>query len=153
MFLFSLQAPEAFLENSQIFMVGLFYEKVKSQRLLTIFPKKLQRRLSVGFYTAFGNIFKKNSDLKRFPQLCKTFCVIILIFSHEWENRVTERNKRLSLTLTFINQETQPVYDFCWSNHWKWLVPDPMHGSWVFCQTVGVGIVFHSLTSCSNSVK
>ena len=67
-----------------------------------------------------------------FPQLRKTYCVIIiLIFLHKWEKRVTERNKRLSLWILFINWGTQAVYVFCWLNHWTWLMPDPMRGSWI----------------------
>ena len=81
-----------------------------------------------------GNSVKKQPFKKIFPQLCKT-SVILLIFSHKWKKRVTERNKRLNLWILFNNRGTQPAYDFCWFNHWKWLVPYPMRGSWIFCQT------------------
>ena len=53
----------------------------------------------------------------------------------------------------FIDRGTQPDLDSCWLSHWKWLVPDPMPGSWNFSQTQGVWIVFRGLTSCPNSVK
>ena len=38
----------------------------------------------------------------------------------------------MSLWNLFINLGTQPVPDFCWMNHWKWLVADHMMGgSWI----------------------
>ena len=40
----------------------------------------------------------------------------------------------MSLWILFVNWGTQPVHDFCWSNNWKWHVPDPMHGFRIFCQ-------------------
>ena len=55
----------------------------------------------------------------------------LLSFCNKWEKRVTERKKRLSLWVLFINWGTQAIYDFCWLNHWTWLMTDPMRGSWI----------------------
>ena len=35
-----------------------------------------------------------------------------------------------------------PVFHYGRLNHCKWLLPDAMHGSWIFCQTERVWIVF-----------
>ena len=49
------------------------------------------------------------------------------------ERHVTERNKRLDLWSIFISSILgNPVLNSSWLNHWKWLLPDPMHGSWNF---------------------
>ena len=45
-----------------------------------------------------------------------------------------------------------PVLDSPWLNHWKWLAPDPIHGSQSFCQTERACTVFCGQTSCPNSV-
>ena len=45
-----------------------------------------------------------------------------------------------------------PVLDSRWLSHWKWLVRDPMRGSWIFCQTE-VWIVFCGLMSWPNAEK
>ena len=45
-----------------------------------------------------------------------------------------------------------PVLDSRWLSHWKWLVRDPMRGSWIFCQTE-VWIVFCGLMSWPNAQK
>ena len=37
----------------------------------------------------------------------------------------------MSFWILFINWGTQGVYDFCRLNHWTWLMPDPMPGSWI----------------------
>ena len=92
---------------------------------------------------------KKRPFKKIFPHLCKTSCVIMLIFSHKWEKCPTERNKRLSLWILFINYETLISADWIIEND----LYHPMRRSWIFCQTERVGIVFRSLSSCPNSVN
>ena len=92
---------------------------------------------------------KKKPFKKIFPHLCKTSCVIMLIFSHKWEKCPTERNKRLSLWILFINYETLISADWIIEND----LYHPMRRSWIFCQTERVGIVFRSLSSCPNSVN
>ena len=101
--------------------------------MLTIILKILYHRFLVGlwvWWSTLGNTVKKWLFKKILPQLRKTSCIIILIILHKWEKRVTERNKRLSLWILFINWGTQPIYDFCWLNHWTWPISDPMPGSW-----------------------
>ena len=101
--------------------------------MLTIILKILYHRFLVGlwvWWSTLGNTVKKWPFEKILPQLCKTSCIVILIILHKWEKRVKERNKRLSLWILFINWGTQPIYDFCWLNHWTWLISDPLPGSW-----------------------
>ena len=37
-----------------------------------------------------------------------------------------------------------PVPDSCRLLQWKWLLPDPMHGTWIFCQAERVRIFLQS---------
>ena len=118
MFLFSLQATETFSEHSQTFMAGLSTKKADSSKTLSIFAKNLHHRLFVGLWIRILEIVSRKEQIR------KTI-----------RQYVTERNKRLSLWSVFFNWGIQPVLDSCWLNHWKWLVPDLMHGSLIFCQT------------------
>ena len=66
------------------------------------------------------------------------------------EKLFTERNKRLNFEAYLLNEEPSSWFPLI---EWKWLVPDPMRGSWIFYQTERVWIVFRGLMSCPNTVK
>ena len=152
-------------------MVGLsLWKKLKGKLLVTI----LQKISTIVFWTfgwvlnsALGNTVKKQKKepFKRyFPSYIKLFVIILIMFLScifyfyficctNQKNVLQKKNERLNLWSIFIDWEIQPVLDSHWLNHWKWLVPDPMHGSWIFCQTESVWTVFYSPMPYPNSVK
>ena len=116
---FSLQATEIFLENNQTFMVGLFLQKTLQAKSCSLLFQKSSTSSTIDFWLGFKygswQYCQKNCHLKQyFPSH-----VILLVslfstfYTSEKKVLVTERNKRLSLQILFINWGTQPVYNFC----------------------------------------
>ena len=105
-------------------------------------------------YASWQYMSKKITIQKIFPQLCKTFCVIIhimhILFCRTNQINVLQKEiKDWTFEVYLLTGETS--FDSYWLNHWKWLVLDPMRGSWIFCQMERVWTVFRGLTSSQTS--
>ena len=102
MFVFSLQATEAFLEHSCTFMVEPFFKKSYQLKVVNYFCKKPPPKTFRCILNKNLSNTAKNSHLQDiFPVNVKPFESLFLyaylILSHKSEKRVIERNKRLSL--------------------------------------------------------
>ena len=82
----------------------------------------------------------KNSHLKDILQLSKTIFVFTLImhifFCQTNQKNVLQKGMK-DWTFEVCLLTGNSIFDSGWLNHWKWLVPDPMPGSWIFLSNGG----------------
>ena len=137
--------------QSKIYGWAFMRKKLTAQSRYLFFPKKLTIDFWVGSRYGSWQYCQKNGHLKDIFLVMKTSCVFILI-THALLSRINQKNV-LQKKITDLTFEVRNlVLDSRWLNHWKWLAPDLMFGSWIFCQTERDWIAFRSL-SCPNPIK
>ena len=104
-------------------------------------PIKIFTQVGWVLNMVLGYTVKKVAIKKIFPQLCKTFCIFILnmhiLFCCKNKKNVLQKEEKTE-TLKSIYRLRNTALDSGWLNHWKWLAPDPMQGSWLFYQKVWI---------------